>query len=67
MSDSVTTSTEGPVIEIDLSFADATVLRESNVIATSDSNSDISSYTYITVTSLAMDINGNTVVNINDA
>ena len=67
MSESVTTSTEGPVIEIDLSFADANVLSESNVIANSDSNSDISSYTYITVTSLAMDINGNTVVNINDA
>ena len=56
----MTTSTEGPVIEIDLSFADATVLRESNVTATFDST------TYITVTSLAMDINGNTVVNIND-
>ena len=28
MSESVTTSTEGPVIEIDLSFANATVLRE---------------------------------------
>ena len=50
MSESVTTSAEGPVIENDLSFADATVLRESNVIATFDST------TYITVTSLAIHI-----------
>ena len=34
MSESVTTSTKGPVIEIDLSFLDATVLKESNVVAT---------------------------------